>query len=167
MQTAHQITSMLHNEHVVTISALQRLENMLARNPPHRLPDFADPGTRQSLADFAALFEGQLASHFAFEENILFPRLEAQGDGDIGAALAADHRVILPLGIEIARIARAGQTGDVDGEDWGKFWRSASELADRLFTHIQKEEMGLLPVLEELVEGDEDWELAAEFTMSQ
>lgn len=167
MQTVRQITSMLHDEHLVTISALQRLESMLARNPPHRLPNFADPGIRQFLADFAALFEGQLASHFAFEENILFPRLAAQGDGDIGAALAADHRVILPLGIEIARIARAGQSGDVEIGDWGKFWRSASELADRLFTHIQKEEMGLLPIVDELVEGDEDWELAAEFAMSQ
>lgn len=167
MKTGRQITSMLHDEHVVTISALQRLESMLAANPPHRLPDFADPGTRQSLADFAAVFEGQLASHFAFEENILFPRLAAQGDGDIGAALAADHRVILPLGIEIARIAGAAQSGDVDLEDWGKFWRSASELADRLFTHIQKEEMGLLPVLEELIEIDEDGELAAEFAMSR
>jgi DUF438 domain-containing protein len=56
----------------------------------------------------------------------------------------------------MAKTARADGFSDAA---WTAFRQSGVELIERMISHIQKEEMALLPMLEDIVEEDEDAEL--------
>ena len=45
----------------------------------------------------------------------------------------------------------------------GQFKAHAGELIERLLAHIQKEEMALLPMLEELLDPQTDFELSENY----
>jgi len=54
-----------------------------------------------------------------------------------------------------------------DGFDpvgWDRFRDLSAELIERMFAHIQKEEMALLPMLDDLLEAQDDMELAAAYS---
>jgi len=93
----------------------------------------------------------------------LFPRLDEVGDGAIGEILSEEHRVILPLGARLTTLARAAASGGFTSESWDEFRRLGAEFVERMIVHVQKEEMGLLPALEEMLDGAEDMRLMDAF----
>ena len=52
----------------------------------------------------------------------------------------------------------ARQDGFTDAS-WLQFRQSGVELIERMISHIQKEEMALLPMLEDIIDEDEDADL--------
>ena len=108
----------------------------------------------------------EISSHFAFEEDELFTRLEEMGDLAIGEHLRGEHRALLPLGKAVDEIARSAiETGFTD-ESWTNFRNIAGELVERMFVHIQKEEMALLPALDDLLDDEADMELSTAYSES-
>jgi hypothetical protein len=59
--------------------------------------------------------------------------------------------------LPLARAAAAGSLGD-DG--WNTLKVGALEMVERQVSHIQKETMALLPMLDDLLDDDTDRELA-------
>ena len=57
-------------------------------------------------------------------------------------------------------LARAAAAGTLDDNGWATLKRSALEMIERLVAHIQKETMGLLPLLDDLLDEGSDRELA-------
>lgn len=168
MEQTHRITRALHDDHVAVIALLRRLTNALNADYPGGAPDLTefpagpDDGSRLAalLGALAAAVEGEVAGHFALEELGLFPLLEAAGEGAFGEALAEEHRVILPLGRRLAGLARAGLRDGFDASAWREFRRLGLDFAARLTEHAEKEEIGLLPVLDEILEDEDDNRLA-------
>ncbi len=70
------------------------------------------------------------------------------------------HAIILPLGRRVAALARDGGRNGFDAAGWREFRRLGLEFAGLLTAHAEKEEMGLLPVLEEILAPDDDQRLA-------
>lgn len=103
-----------------------------------------------SLAD-------EIHRHFAFEETQLFPRLDAGGEGDIAALLAEEHAAIRSAGAQFIALARSDPRA-------AALKPLGLELAERLVSHVQKEEMSLLPALEDLLDEDADAALCQEMT---
>jgi len=167
MEPSRQTTRILHDEHVATLSLLNRLDAMLADAGPKRPPDVAGAGLAPLLNDLATTLDGEIGHHFDFEERELFPRLADFGDAGIGAFLAEEHKLMLPLGGELASAARAGAKNGFTPDEWSGFHRQAAEMVERMMDHIQKEEMGLLPVLDDLLDEDEDRDLANAYLMSR
>ncbi|MFQ5535451.1 MAG: hemerythrin domain-containing protein [Sphingomonadales bacterium] len=163
MTDERQITRMLHDEHVGAIATLERLEGLLARHSPKKIPDPSRPEVKTTLAEVAAMCESDLAVHFGFEEDNLFPRLAEWGDSPISQILTSEHRLILPMGTRMAELAREALENGFSADSWVEFRRSGGELVERLIVHIQKEEMGLLPALDELLETEQDWKLAESY----
>lgn len=159
MEPNRHITRLLHDEHQGTLTVLNRLDGLLGDYGPKRAPDAADPNTRTLLNDVATVIGGEIGPHFAFEESELFPRLADFGDAGIGEFLKEEHDAMLPVGNEVADMARNAAQGGFDGESWGRFQRLAAELIERMMSHIQKEEMGLLPVLDDMLDDDTDNDL--------
>jgi len=153
MTFANPISETLHEEHRSTVALMERLEQFLAR---HRrgAPPSIDVATRQLLSDLTAGVEGEIERHFGFEEEHLFPHLDAVGDSAIGAHLTDEHRAIRPIGAQIARLARGASAGGFDESSWSEFRRLGQELTERLLSHVQKEEMALLPLLDETMDGE-------------
>ena len=162
MSYTNRISQTLHDEHGATVALMERLEQMLARGR-RGPPDKADSNVARLLSDLAAGMEAEIERHFAFEEEHIFTYLEAIGDTGIGEHLTSEHAAIRPIGARVAEMARAAAAGGFTPDEWEEFRRMAQDLGDRMLAHVQKEEMALLPVLEENMDPETEERLYQEY----
>ncbi len=162
MQFQRRTVQLLHEDHRATIEVIEGLDKLIARARKKK-PDTNDPMVAKSLKDAMSSIEDEVSNHFAFEEDELFTRLEKMGDVGIGQHLRDEHQVLLPLGKTVSRQAREALEGGFTDQSWTEFRNTASELIERMFAHIQKEEMALLPALEDLLDIETDMELSTSY----
>lgn len=146
MEFNRHISRRLHEEHQATLALWGKVELMLAAG---RL----DPALLRSAA--AALAQ-ELGRHFRFEEQELFPRLAAAGEGDIGALLAEEHEAIRAAGGQFIALVGADASS-------ARLKALGLEIAERLVAHVQKEEMSLLPALDDLLDETLDGQLSESY----
>jgi iron-sulfur cluster repair protein YtfE (RIC family) len=154
MRTPNRVRQMLHDEHCATVALMERLDQLIRRYHRDALPAVGEPSATRLLADLSIGVEHEIGRHFAFEEESIFPLLNGIGDTAIGAHLTDEHRAMRPLGARLADLAREASARGFDGAGWSEFRRLGEELCDRLLMHVQKEEMALLPLLEESMDAD-------------
>ncbi len=162
MSFTNRISQTLHEEHRATVALVERLEAMMARYR-REPPDIGAAGIAQLLADLSTGMEAEVQRHFDFEEARLFTYLDAIGDQAIGAHLADEHAAMRPIGIEMARLAREATARGFDRASWAEFRRLGQEFCERILAHVQKEEMALLPLLEETMDADAEARLYQEY----
>lgn len=167
MEPTRQITRILHEEHLTTLDALNRLDSLLGDNAPKSIPDAHDPSIAPLLGELTTTVGGDVSTHFAFEEKEIFPRLAQFGDEGISTFLEEEHQTMLPIGQRLADLASVARSQGFDAHSWPEFHRLGNEFVERMMSHIQKEEMGMLPVLDDLLDEDSDAELANQYLMSR
>ncbi len=156
---------LLHEDHQATIVVIEALDQLLAR-AKRAAPDVRDPAVNKTLSQVASAIREEVSGHFAFEEDELFTRLEDAGDVGIGMHLREEHKAILPLGEQVSTLASGAlETGFTD-KGWTEFRVLAGELIERMFAHIQKEEMALLPMLDDLLDPETDMTLSTAYSDS-
>ncbi|MDJ0949211.1 MAG: hemerythrin domain-containing protein [Alphaproteobacteria bacterium] len=165
MEPQKRIASVLHDEHMASVALLNRLESVLLDNGPNAPPAVGEGEMARLLADVSAAVQDEIGRHFTFEENELFPRLAEWGDADIGTLLKEEHETILPVGQQLAAMIGAARAEGFTMETWEPFRELGLELIERMIAHIQKEEMGLLPVLEDILDEDTDADLANRYAL--
>lgn len=163
MSFTNRISQTLHDEHGATVALMERVEQMLARGRRGGAPDRADSGVARLLTDLSTGVEAEINRHFAFEEDHIFTYLEAIGDAGIGEHLTSEHAAMRPIGARVAEIARAAATNGFAPAEWEEFARLAQDLSDRMLAHVQKEEMALLPVIEENMDPETEDRLYQEY----
>jgi hemerythrin-like domain-containing protein len=159
---ARQVTRRLHDEHLNAMGLLRRLRAVLSRQGPARPPASGDHDFAALARDLIAAVSGEIGSHFRFEEDELFPMMAARGEGFIGELLAEEHLTILPVGARLAELARQP---DMALEAWAEFHRLGGELIERLGAHIEKEETGLMPLVEDLLDDETDARLGEAYAL--
>lgn len=156
-----QIGRLLHEDHERCLAAVQNLEALLARQGPSKPADLSDPKARSVLVEAKGVLAQETATHFAFEEDHLFPLLAEVGEQSMILTLKSEHDAIAPIAEEVVhRIADALKTGAFGREDWAELHALGLELAERQIFHVQKEEMGLLAGIGMMLEPDVDSRLA-------
>lgn len=159
-----QTVRLLHDEHLEIEALMVRLQG-LARHQGLERPGEADRDAVMSkLSEVIAGIQTLLSNHLAFEEEHLFPKLAANGDTDMGELLTAEHVSIRAAAGSIIEIARAARRQGFTAESYRRFHQLANELADRVIAHAAKEEMALLPMVEELLSAEDDMELASAYS---
>lgn len=157
MNFNHAICRALHEEHMATLDLLGRLEQHLNGHSITTPPDALQAETHRLLGTLKAAINSEVTSHFAFEEEAIFPRLAEAGADDMNAILADEHKVLLPLGKRIAEMAEAAGRDGFTIESWEAFTHASHEFIDGLRAHVDKEEMGMIPALDDiLTEQDDD-----------
>jgi len=146
MEFNRHISRRLHEEHDATLALWGRVEASLAAGRHDAL----------LLKSAAAALAQELDHHFRFEERELFPRLAAAGEGDIGELLQEEHEVIREAGRRFMDLVK-------DDPSRNEVKVLGLELAERLVAHVQKEEMSLLPALEDLLDEAADGELSVAY----
>ena len=168
MEHQRQTSRRLHEEHLATLGAWGRLEQAIAERRPDRLPAASGAGPDseldRALRECSAGLAGEVSRHFEFEEQEIFPRLADAGETDIVQLLAEEHDTIRAAAQEFTALAAALRAGGLDGPGWRRLRTLALELAERLTVHVQKEEMALLPMLDDLLDEDTDRELIAAYS---
>jgi hemerythrin-like domain-containing protein len=163
MDFSRRIAQLLHEDHRATIAQIESLEQMIHK-AKRNAPDVNDPQINKILKQAHHNIEHEVRSHFSFEEDELFTRLAAAGDVSIGEHLREEHRAILPLGEQVSEHAKLALDSGFSAQSWDQFRDSASELIERMLTHIQKEEMALLPLIDDLIDPQTDMELADHYS---
>lgn len=158
MRFRRQVSNALDDEHRANLDLLGRVEQSIARVA--RGGAARDPDLGQLAAAFARHIEHDVGRHFDFEERELFPRLADAGEGDIAGLLAEEHEAIRAVADEVLPLARAAAAGSLDDAGWEALKRGTLEMVERQVSHIQKETMALLPMLEDLLDEDTDRGLA-------
>jgi hemerythrin-like domain-containing protein len=159
MDFANRISQTLHDEHMATIALMERLEAVIARFRKGSPPDAKDPAIARLLGDLAVGLAHELNHHFDFEEAELFGYLDEVGDETIGAHLAEEHVAIRPIAGALVELAAEARAQGFDAERWDEFRRLGQDLCARLVPHAQKEEMALLPVLDENMDAETEAKL--------
>jgi len=162
MELQRHVCRTLHDDHAATIALLERLEVLLGRHNERRPPDGGDATVARLMKDIIFIVETEVGSHFAFEEEFVFPILASAGDREMTELLVAEHGAILPLARRLVELAKSGRDAAFAADAWSEFHRTGAELIERLVSHIQKEEMGLLPALDDLLDDSADAALALE-----
>ncbi|HUI95209.1 MAG TPA: hemerythrin domain-containing protein [Xanthobacteraceae bacterium] len=163
MDFTNRVCQSLHDEHMATLALFERVEQLLARHKRADPPDAADAGVARLLRDVSTWVDTEINRHFDFEEKELFTFLDERGDKSLGTSLTDEHGVIRPLGARLGALSREAAGRPFDPAIWDEFWRSGQELSERIRSHVQKEEMALLPAIEDAMDPDTDARLYQEY----
>ena len=155
MELNRQVSRRLHEEHMATLALWNRFEQAMATSARTWPAAAEDPEIATLIRGCAAALAGELWHHFDFEEAELFPRLIENGEGDMAELLAEEHVAI--------RAAAQGFGVALEARDWRQLRISGLELSERLMAHAQKEEMSLLPAVEDLLDEETDARLALDY----
>lgn len=159
----HAILRSLHDEHLKTLGLLDRFEGLLRRQGADRAPEAGDAEAMGLLAEVVANMVNEVDTHFAFEEGELFPRFSRMAEPGIPAMLKAEHEAMRGLAGRLGDLWRQAAEAGFAAADWAEFHRLGRELVEREVFHIQKEEMGFLPAMDQILDADEAVDLAARY----
>ena len=162
MTYTRRCVQMLYEDHQAVMALASEIDGLLGRSGRDG-PDMGDDATRQLVSRAVEAIEHEVTDHFAFEEKSMFPLLREEGEDEICDHLDEDHRVILPLGKSAAAIARKGLQEGFDHDSWQKFVHDAGEFIERILAHAEKEDMAMLPLLEDILDAETDMQLAEEY----
>ncbi len=157
----------LHEDHMTTLQLLERLEAALSPKSAEQPPDTSDMAVRNLLSDVASVLKAEVTNHFAFEEENLFPRFSERLESFVPEMLKGEHEIIRPLANQLAGLARQALEQGFDAQSWAAFREAGLEIAEREVFHVQKEEMGFLPGLEQILDEDESTRLNAAYLQAK
>ena len=163
MSFTNGVSQALHEEHQATMALVERLEQFIACHRRDVTPDASDTAAVRLLSDLAAGMENEVQRHFAFEEERLFTFLNTIGNEAIGAHLTDEHALLRPIGARLARLAREAAATGFDASKWVEFHQTGQELCETLRAHVQKEEMALLPLIEESMDAETEAQFLKEY----
>ncbi|MCB1543162.1 MAG: hemerythrin domain-containing protein [Rhodoblastus sp.] len=155
MNLRYSASRILHDEHMVVLALLNDLERVvLARKEP---PAVDDGEIGRFLGQLRGALAHEVTVHFAFEEDALFPVLIENGAGDLCDLLVEEHHVLRQTIEDVLARISAG-TGSWTPQSWAGLRAVSAELVERLRSHAEKEEMALLPAMEEALTPETDAE---------
>jgi hemerythrin-like domain-containing protein len=158
MNFHNRVCQKLHEEHEAVVALLERLVQTIAR---HRngVPDAKEPMLAKLMNDLAAELPGEVERHFAFEEAELFSYLGEAGNHGIGAHLTYEHGIIRPIAAALVQLIGEVRVKGFDAARWAEFRELGQQLYDSLVPHARKEDMALLPMLDDLMDPEKETQL--------
>jgi hemerythrin-like domain-containing protein len=138
------------------------LENRVGGSAADEPLDPTKPEDRRQLLDLITALDG-VVRHNAFEEKELFPLLCSSGAADLAEMLADEHLVMVPLAQRLRRLAGDLLDG-VDQVKWRTFCDAASAFTAEILAHLQKEELGVVQVIDSLLDQRQAEALAHRYT---
>jgi len=152
---------MLHDEHVRILALLRRLEGYSRREDAGAPPDAASDGGL--LGDVVAAIEGEMTLHFDFEEAVIFPLLAEEGEEPLGALLREEHAAIRAVAAALVQAAKTARRGGFSPASWNGFQHLARDFIGALGAHAEKEEFGLIPLLDTMIAPEDDAAMAEHY----
>jgi hemerythrin-like domain-containing protein len=158
MNFQNRVCQKLHEEHAAVIALMERLDQTVT-GKRDAVPDANDPVMAKLLNDLAAELPGEVERHFAFEEAELFSYLGEAGNQGIGAHLTHEHGIIRPIGAALVKLIDDVRARGFDAVRWAEFRRLGQQLYDCLVPHARKEDMALLPMLDDMMDSEKEMQL--------
>lgn len=164
MSLSTQICKRLHEEHAAVFDLCRNMELAFSRQA--EAPAAEDAEWKKLLGQISRAMEHEVWRHFNFEEKSLWPLLQESGDGDLAVLLDEEHEVIRDVAEALTSGIALAQAGRLAPAAWRKLKTAALEFAERLVSHAQKEDLSLLPVLDNLLTPEQDNELFGAYALA-
>jgi len=164
MDFQRQTTRRLHQEHEETFDLCTRIERAFAARG-RSAPAAGDEAWKAFASRMDRELDHGVMRHFEFEERELFPLLEANSEGAIAQLLLEEHDQIRECAQEFRGVLALSCERGVDQAQWTRLSALGAELAERLVGHAQKEEMALLPALDDILADEQDNELFSGYVL--
>ena len=158
MHFQNRVCQKLHDEHAAVIALMERLDQTVT-GKRDAVPDASEPLMAKLLNDLAAELPGEVERHFAFEEAELFSYLGEAGNKGIGAHLTYEHGIIRPIGAALVKLIGDVRAHGFDAARWAEFRQLGQQLHDCLVPHARKEDMALLPMLDDMMDSEKEMQL--------
>jgi len=164
MTFQNRVCRKLQEEHAAVQALLQRMEQAIAQ---HRndVPDAKDPVLARVMTDLANELPGEVDRHFTFEEEELFVFLAEAGNEGIGKHLTYEHGIIRPIGQALVKLIGEARAQGFDAARWAEFSRLGHQLTMSLGPHAHKEDMALLPMLEDMMDAEQEARLYEQYVL--
>lgn len=147
----------LDEEHRDSLAMLDRFARAVLAVPAGGMPEDGFAVVARTVARAVA---NEVGRHFRFEEEQLFARLAAAGEGDLVDLLLDEHRTINRVAADMLPLLFAASTGRLDAAQFAVLKPVALEFAERLEAHIHKETAALLPAVDNVLDDAVDREIA-------
>lgn len=141
-------TGVLRDDHQMILKVLDAMDGIF--DGPRGSLDFE--AVREAIT-FLRLYAD--ACHHGMEEDALFPELENQGipsEGGPVASLLEDHRTGRGFVSEMSDSVDAAENGDAGAEQ--RLRQAAANYVDLLRGHIDREDLGVFEMADNMVTGD-------------
>jgi hemerythrin-like domain-containing protein len=159
MSDLSELGAVMHEEHFRTLVLICGLENRVTGDFADR-PIDPDDAEDRSLLDNLVVGLEEIIGHNAFEEAVLFPLLKDVGADDLAVLLTQEHFAMGPLAKRLrASAADILEHGSSD-DHWPAFRDLATNFANHLMLHLQKEETTIVQRLDSLLDPEIDHTLA-------
>ena len=165
MNFHNRVCQKLHEEHAGVITLLDRLMQAIARHRD-KAPDAKDPLVAKLMNDLVLELPGEVERHFAFEEAELFSYLAEAGNQGIGQHLTYEHGIIRPIGTALVKLIGEVRAQGFDAARWAEFRRLGQQLNDTLGPHAQKEDMAMLPMLDDMMDSEKEARLYEKYVLN-
>jgi hemerythrin-like domain-containing protein len=148
------IADCLSREHKEVAQLLGRFSSFLRLHNVANQPDWTAFETKSLMRKIENVLNDEIQQHFDFEENSIFPLLENERMTDLLSILIAEHRLLRRFFVELRPLIALVASGSepLPQRDWGTLLRQGTALAAELISHIEKEEAGLIPAIEETID---------------
>lgn len=157
MQLQRPISRQLHEEHMNALGLLGQFERILTGRNGSWPPPPSDPAWRAFAARLAEALVNEVDGHFALEEDTLFGPLSEAGNEELVELLLEEHATIRAVVGELLPLCALSTRGaTVEAGTWQAIRTHGLELTERLSAHINKEEMSLVPAVEDLPHDETD-----------
>ena len=155
------ISKCLSHEHQEARVLLERFRNFFQAHGIKQQPDWTSHEARKIVSDLKCALESNIPNHFAIEEQELFPIMDGAGYGELVEILLEDHKVILGLVGQVKCIVLKihSSSAPLTQGDWEMLYRQGSALVTELMAHAAKEDAGLMPAIEEVLNEQEAEEI--------
>lgn len=163
MHASTETGRLLHDDHRRTIDVLSRIDGFLAATDDARIVAVDSAECSAFLGDLSHLLADEIGSHFDFEEQAIFPMLEARGAYALIGMLAEDHARLRPLGRRVAALCALARRDGFEAETWLAFRAFAGDLAESLLRHLEVEETTMLAMIDRILDPTTDRAFAAAY----
>ena len=163
MEFQRQISRKLYEEHIAVIALLERFGQALAGLRVQQPPGANDPLWSVLLAQLGSALQYEITRHFDLEEDQLFPRLHARGEGELAEMLFEEHEAIREVTHPLLELISLARLGELDAAGWRSLKANGLELVERLSSHAQKEQGALVPLVDEMLDETTDEALWTEY----
>ncbi len=165
MPFRNRVCQKLHEEHDAVVALMERLLVAIDRYRDS-VPDAQDPILAKLVNDLAVDLPGEVDRHFKFEEDELFSYLADAGNLGIGTHLTYEHGLIRQIAAALLKLIGEVRAQGFDAERWTEFRRLGQQLYEVLVPHARKEDMALLPLLDDMMDADKEAQLYEKYVVN-